>query len=287
VGERCTSLYGVPTMYIAMLDHPEFRNFTFEVLRTGIMAGALCPVDTMQRVIGEMGAREVTICYGMTETSPVSWQTRIGTSVELACSTVGQIHPHAECKVVDPETFEVLPCGVPGELWTAGYLVMQGYWDNRDATDEAILHRDGQRWMRTGDLAVITEDGFCQIVGRIKDMILRGGENIFPKEVEEPLIAHPDISNASVIGVPDTRLGEQVCAWIAWRGGAPAPGAAAEEAARGIREYLRERVAHFKVPAYILFKDEFPLTVTGKIRKVEMREISARELGLEVARSRL
>jgi len=287
VDNRCTSLYGVPTMFIAVLDHPDFPSFKLETLRTGIMAGALCPVDTMNRVISDMGAREVTICYGMTETSPVSWQTRIGTSVELACSTVGQIHPHVECKVVDAETLEVLPCGMPGELWTAGYLVMQGYWEDERATAEAILHRDGKRWMRTGDLAVISEAGFCQIVGRIKDMILRGGENIFPKEVEEPLIAHPDISNASVIGVPDARLGEQVCAWIALKGGAPALGPATEEAAQKIRSWLKDKVAHFKVPKYILFKDEFPLTVTGKIRKVEMREISTRELGLQTPTSKL
>mmetsp|Transcript_105362 Transcript_105362/g.328424 ORF Transcript_105362/g.328424 Transcript_105362/m.328424 type:complete len:575 (-) Transcript_105362:266-1990(-) len=283
---RCTSLYGVPTMFIAMLDHPEFSNFKFEVLRTGIMAGALCPVDTMNRVIGEMGAREVTICYGMTETSPVSFQTRIGTPVELTCTTVGQIHPHAECKVVDPETFEVLPFDAPGELWTAGYCVMAGYWNNDEATAASILASDGKRWMRTGDLAVISSNGLCQIVGRIKDMILRGGENIFPKEVEEPLISHPDVSNAAVIGVPDPRLGEQVCAWISWKGGAPT-GAAAQEAERAIRTYLEDKVARFKVPKYILFKDEFPMTVTGKIRKVEMREISAKELGLVAPPSRL
>merc|ERR1719316_25711 len=157
------------------------------------MAGALCPVDTMKRVISEMGAKEGTICYGMTETSPVSWQTRIGTSLELTCETVGQIHPHAECKVVDPETLEVLPCGTPGELWTAGYCVMLGYWENKEATDSSIVTSDGKRWMRTGDLAVISDAGFCQIVGRIKDMILRGGENIFPKEIEEPLISHQNI----------------------------------------------------------------------------------------------
>jgi len=283
----CTSLYGVPTMFIAMLDHPRFWEFKFEVLRTGIMAGALCPEDTMRRVISDMGAGEVTICYGMTETSPVSWQTRIGTSLELTCTTVGQIHPHVECKVVDPETFEVLPCNVPGELWTAGYSVMRGYWDNKEATHASIIHSDGKRWMRTGDLAVISDSGFCQIVGRIKDMILRGGENIFPKEVEEPLISHPQISNASVIGVPDQRLGEQVCAWISWRGGAPATEEAKKAAEQEIREYLKDRVAHFKVPKYIMFKDEFPQTVTGKIRKVEMREITIQELGLSSPRSRL
>jgi len=291
VEHRCTSLYGVPTMFIAMLDHPEFSKFKFEALRTGIMAGALCPEDTMKRVISEMGAREVTISYGMTETSPVSFQTRIGTPLDLTCSTVGQIHPHAECMVVDPESREVLPCDAPGELWTAGYCVMPGYWENAEATSSAVVLRDGKRWMRTGDLATISDDGFCRIVGRIKDMILRGGENIFPKEVEEPLIAHPRISNASVIGVPDARLGEQVCAWIVWKGGAPSGTAAREEAERDVREYVKERVAHFKVPKYILFKDEFPQTVTGKIRKVDMREVSAKELGLdagpEVPRSRL
>lgn len=284
---RCTSLYGVPTMFIAMLDHPDFSNFKFEMLRTGIMTGALCPIDTMNRVIRDMGARDVTICYGMTETSPVSWQTRIGTPIELTCSTVGQIHPHVECKVVDPETFEVLPCDTPGELWTTGYCVMRGYWNNEEATNSSILQQDGKRWMRTGDLATISSAGFCQIVGRIKDMILRGGENIFPKEVEEPLISHPEISNASVIGVPDQRLGEQVCAWISWKGGAPAGEAAQRTAEQAIRDYLKDKVAHFKVPKYILFKDEFPMTVTGKIRKVEMREISTQELGLPAPQSRL
>jgi fatty-acyl-CoA synthase len=283
---RCTSLYGVPTMFIAMLDHPEFSKFKFEVLRTGIMAGALCPVETMSRVIKEMGANEVTIAYGMTETSPVSWQTRIGTPLDLTCTTVGQICPHAECKVVDAETWKVLPCGEPGELWTAGYLVMRGYWNNPEATAVSIIEQDGRRWMRTGDLAVISEEGFCQIVGRIKDMILRGGENIFPKEVEGPLMTHPDISLAEVIGVPDRRLGEQVCAWVQWRGGAP-KGAEAKAAEQRIRDYLRDKVAHFKIPKYILFKDEFPLTASNKVRKVEMREISAVELGLVQPSSKL
>lgn len=250
------------------------------------MAGALCPVDTMNRVVSDMGAGEVTICYGMTETSPVSWQTRIGTPVELTCTTVGQIHPHVECMAVNPETFEVQPCGVPGELWTAGYCVMKEYWGDEQATKASLVMRDGKRWMRTGDLATISEAGFCEIVGRIKDMILRGGENIFPKEVEEPLISHPDISNASVIGVPDPRLGEQVCAWVVWKGGAPC-GQAAQEAEAAIRAYLKERVAHFKVPKYIVFKDEFPMTVTGKIRKAEMRSISTKELGLGTATSKL
>lgn len=288
VEHQCTSLYGVPTMFIAMLDHPDFHKFEFKHLRTGIMAGALCPVDTMSRVIHDMGAEDVTICYGMTETSPVSWQTRIGTPIELRCSTVGQIHPHVECKVVDPESFEVLPCGMPGELWTAGYLVMKGYWNNEEATEQSIIHRDGKRWMRTGDLAVISEAGFCQIVGRIKDMILRGGENIFPKEIEEPLIAHSEVSNASVIGVPDQRLGEQVCAWVSMKGGSPV-GELAQAAERSIRQYLKDQIAHFKMPKYFVFKDEFPMTVTGKIRKVEMREMSKRELGLDDAehRSRL
>mmetsp|Transcript_25247 Transcript_25247/g.71039 ORF Transcript_25247/g.71039 Transcript_25247/m.71039 type:complete len:278 (+) Transcript_25247:1-834(+) len=277
-------------MFIAMLDHPDFQKFKFASLRTGIMAGALCPVDTMNRVIGEMGAKDVTICYGMTETSPVSWQTRIGTPIDLRCTTVGQIHPHAECKVVDPETFELLPCGTPGELWTAGYLVMKGYWNDEKATASSITDLEGKRWMRTGDLAVISEGGFCQIVGRIKDMILRGGENIFPKEIEDPLIAHPDISSASVIGVPDQRFGEQVCAWVSMKGGTPVGKAAQQAAEKSIREYLKDRVAHFKVPKYFVFKDEFPMTVTGKIRKVEMREISTSELGLSAAgepRSRL
>mmetsp|Transcript_103233 Transcript_103233/g.162993 ORF Transcript_103233/g.162993 Transcript_103233/m.162993 type:complete len:226 (+) Transcript_103233:2-679(+) len=216
----------------------------------------------------------------MTETSPVSWQTRIGTPIDLTCTTVGQIHPHVECKVVDPQTFQVLPCNTPGELWTTGYCVMQGYWENEQATHEAIITQDGKRWMRTGDLGVISDSGFCEVVGRIKDMILRGGENIFPKEVEEPLISHPKIINASVVGVPDVRLGEQACAWISWKGGMPI-GEAAQEAEKEIRLYLKDQIAHFKIPKYILFKDEFPMTVTGKIRKVEMREISTKELHLE------
>jgi len=273
-------------MFIAMLDHPDFSDFQFLSLRTGIMAGALCPVDVMNRVITEMGATEITICYGMTETSPVSWQTRIGTPVDLTCSTVGQIHPHVECKVVNPDTFEVLPFGEAGELWTAGYGVMLEYWGNEAATAEAIVQRNGKRWMRTGDLAMISEMGFCQIVGRIKDMILRGGENIFPKEVEEPIMSHPDVSNVSVVGVPDERLGEQVCAWIAWKGGTPS-GSDALKAEKAIRDYLANKIARFKVPRYIIFKDEFPMTVTGKIRKVEMREISARELGLGTSQSKL
>lgn len=279
IEHRCTSLYGVPTMWMAVLDHPEFKKYKWEALRTGIMAGALCPEDTMRRVIDEMGAKEVTIAYGMTETSPVSWQVRIGTPLNLVCTTVGQIIPHTECKVVDPETCEVLPYDTPGELWTAGFPVMQGYWENPEANKSAIIVQDGKRWMRTGDLAEIDSDGFCRIVGRIKDMILRGGENIFPKEVEEPLISHPNISNASVIGVPDQLLGEQVCAWISWKGGAP-EGEAAREAEQSIRTYLKDQVAHFKVPKYICFKDEFPMTVTGKIRKIDMREISTKELGL-------
>eukprot|EP00418_Pyrodinium_bahamense_P099494 CAMPEP_0179032878 /NCGR_PEP_ID=MMETSP0796-20121207/11816_1 /TAXON_ID=73915 /ORGANISM="Pyrodinium bahamense, Strain pbaha01" /LENGTH=275 /DNA_ID=CAMNT_0020729121 /DNA_START=17 /DNA_END=844 /DNA_ORIENTATION=+ len=243
---RCTSLLGVPTMFIAILDHPEFPKYKFEAMRTGAMGGALCPVDTMNRVISEMGAREVTVCFGMTELSGTAWQTRIGTPIELTCSTVGQIHPHLECKVVDPQTFEVLPFDTPGELWIV----------------------------------------FGRITGRIKDMIIRGGENIFPKEVEEPLISHPDVSNASVIGVPDRRLGEQVCAWIAWKGGAPS-GDKAVEAEQQIRAFLKDKVAYFKVPKYIVFKDEFPLTTSGKVRKAEMREISTRELGLGQLQSRL
>lgn len=266
-------------MFIAMLSHPRFKEFRFDSLRTGIMAGALCPVDTMNRAMAEMNLREITIAYGMTETSPVSWQTRIGTSVELACSTVGQIHPHVECRVVDPVTCEVLPCGTPGELWTAGYSVMHGYWNNPEATSDSIVTRNGLRWMRTGDIGIISEDGFCEIVGRIKDMINRGGENIFPKEVEEPLMAHPSVLNAAVIGVPDPRLGEQVCAWITWKGGAPS-GKAAQEAELSIRHHLEDKVARFKVPKYIVFKDQFPLTVTGKVRKVEMRDTSAKELRL-------
>mmetsp|Transcript_57176 Transcript_57176/g.125147 ORF Transcript_57176/g.125147 Transcript_57176/m.125147 type:complete len:590 (-) Transcript_57176:286-2055(-) len=277
----CTAMYGVPTMFIAMLDHPQFKDFKFTTLRTGIMAGSLCPVDTMNRVINDMGCKDVTICYGMTETSPVSWQTRPGAPIELRCTTVGQVLPNTECLIVDPETFEAQPCGVPGEIWTAGYCLMKGYWNNEKATQEAVVVRDGKRFMRTGDQGVIDSNGYLQIVGRIKDMILRGGENIFPKEVEEPLIAHPDITNAAVIGVPDEKFGEQVCAWITMKDGNPSDPKTLEATESKIRSYLKDRITHFKLPKYFVFKKDFPMTVSGKIRKVEMREISTVELGLE------
>lgn len=277
---KCTALYGVPTMFIAMLDHPEFSKFRPTTLRTGIMAGALCPVDTMNRVISDMGAKDVCIGYGMTETSPLSWATRAGTPTELRCTTVGQILPHTECKVVNPDTSETLPCDTPGELWTAGYLVMKDYWGDEVGTKNSVVMQDGKKWMRTGDLAVITSQGFCQIVGRIKDMILRGGENIFPKEIEEVLIAIPGISNASVIGVPDPKFGEQVCAWVQFKDGLPAIGKDTKKVENDLREYLKDQVAYYKIPKYWFFVKEFPLTVTGKIRKVEMREISVKKLSL-------
>jgi len=269
--DRCTSLYGVPTMFIAQLDHPAFSNYRLNSLRTGIMAGAPCPIEVMRQVIDRMHAREVTICYGMTETSPVSFQSAIDDSVDLRVSTVGTVHPHVECKIIDAETGRVVPRGVSGELCTRGYCVMLGYWNNADATRDAI---DSARWMHTGDLAVMRDDGYVNIVGRLKDMIIRGGENIYPREIEEFLYTHPKVSDVQVIGVPDLKYGEEVCAWVRLREGQPAT---ADE----IRDYCRGKIATYKIPRYVHFTDEFPMTVTGKVQKFKMREISISELGLE------
>ncbi|MDE2571226.1 MAG: AMP-binding protein [bacterium] len=273
--ERCTSLYGVPTMFIAELDHPRFKEFDLRTLRTGIMAGSPCPIEVMKRVINEMHMSEVTICYGMTETSPVSTQSHVDDPLEKRVSTVGQIHPFAEIKIVDPATGQTVPRGKAGELCTRGYLVMLGYWNNPQATAQAI---DRERWMHTGDLATMDEEGFINIVGRIKDMIIRGGENVYPREIEEFLYTHPKIADVQVIGVPDVKYGEEICAWVKLREGQTA----SEEE---IKEFCKGKIAHFKVPRFVKFAEAFPMTVTGKIQKFKMREISTAELGLESAAS--
>ena len=273
-GERCTSLYGVPTMFIAELSHPDFGSYDLSSLRTGIMAGSPCPVEVMKQVVARMGMDEVTICYGMTETSPVSTQTRADDSLERRVATVGRVHPHLEVKLIDPDTGLTVPRGQPGELCTRGYSVMLGYWDEPDKTAEAI---DAARWMHTGDLAVMDADGYVNITGRIKDMVIRGGENVYPREIEEFLYTHPDILDAQVIGVPDERYGEELCVWVKLRDGAP------ELTAERVREFAAGKLAHYKIPRYVLLVDEFPMTVTGKIRKVEMREKSVGILGLDAA----
>ncbi|MEW9555905.1 AMP-binding protein [Nonomuraea sp. NPDC050783] len=270
--ERCTSLYGVPTMFIAELALA--AGFDLSSLRTGIMAGSPCPVEVMKRVVGEMNMREVAICYGMTETSPVSTMTRADDDLARRTGTVGRAMPHVEIKIVDPETRLPVPRGEPGELCTRGYSVMLGYWNEPDRTAEAI---DEARWMRTGDLATMDEAGYVNVVGRIKDMIIRGGENIYPREIEEFLYGHPDIADVQVIGVPDEKYGEEVMAWVVMR-----PGAEPLTAGR-VREYCAGRLAHYKIPRYVHVVDAFPLTVTGKIRKVEMRERSVDLLGLRTA----
>jgi fatty-acyl-CoA synthase len=269
--ERCTSLYGVPTMFIAELAVPDFDRFDLSSLRTGIMAGAPCPVEVMKQVIDRMGMSEVSIAYGMTETSPVSTQTRVDDSIERRVATVGRVAPHIEVKVIDPETGLTVPRGTPGELCTRGYSVMLGYWRQPDKTAEAI---DAARWMRTGDLAVMDDDGYLSITGRIKDMVIRGGENIYPREVEEFLYTHPDILDAQVIGVPDAKYGEELMAWIRIRPGAT------PLTAEALREFCQGKLAHYKIPRYVHITDEFPMTVTGKVRKVEMREHSTNMLGL-------
>ncbi|MGW2665805.1 AMP-binding protein [Nocardia tengchongensis] len=269
--ERCTSLYGVPTMFIAELADPDFDAYDLSSLRTGIMAGSPCPVEVMKQVIERMGMREVSICYGMTETSPVSTQTRRDDSLVQRTATVGRAGPHLEIKIVDPVTGVTVPIGQAGELCTRGYSVMLGYWGQPEKTAEAI---DAARWMHTGDLATMDADGYVAITGRIKDMVIRGGENIYPREIEEFLYTHPDILDAQVIGVPDAKYGEELMAWVRLRPGAT------ELTAEGLREFCTGKLAHFKVPRYVHVVEEFPMTVTGKIRKVEMREISARLLGL-------
>jgi fatty-acyl-CoA synthase len=272
--ERCTSLYGVPTMFIAELNHPDFESYDLSSLRTGIMAGSPCPVEIMKQVVSRMGMKEVTICYGMTETSPVSTQTRTDDSLDRRVSTVGLVHPHLEVKIVDPETGLTVPRGEPGELCTRGYSVMLGYWNEPAKTAEAI---DPARWMHTGDLAVMDSDGYLNITGRIKDMVIRGGENIYPREIEEFLYTHPDILDAQVIGVPDAKYGEELCAWVKIRPGAE------PLTTEKVREFAAGRLARYKIPRYVIVVDEFPLTVTGKVRKLEMREKSVGLLSLDEA----
>ena len=269
--QQCTSLYGVPTMFIAELSDPSFETHDLSSLRTGIMAGSPCPVEVMKQVIERMGMTEVSICYGMTETSPVSTQTRVDDSIERRVSTVGQVHPHLEVKIVDPEGGATVPRGTPGELCTRGYSVMLGYWDEPKKTADAI---DQARWMHSGDLAVMDGDGYISITGRIKDMVIRGGENIYPREIEEFLYTHPDILDAQVIGVPDVKYGEELMAWIQLRPGA------VPVTADTLREYCTGKLAHYKIPRYVRLVDEFPMTITGKVRKVQMREESVEFLGL-------
>lgn len=270
--ERCTSLYGVPTMFIDMLAALDSTAADLSTLRTGIMAGSPCPVEVMKRVIDRMGMREVCICYGMTETSPVSTQTRRDDGIDRRTATVGRVGPHLEVKIVDPATGLTVPRGEPGELCTRGYSVMLGYWDEPDKTAEAI---DAARWMHTGDIGVMDDEGYLAVTGRIKDMVIRGGENVYPREIEEFLYTHPDILDAQVIGVPDPKYGEELMAWIRMRDGATPLDAAA------VRAFATGKLAHFKIPRYVHVVEEFPMTVTGKIRKAEMRELSRRLLGLD------
>jgi len=268
-GERCTGLYGVPTMFIAELDHPRFREFDLGSLRTGIMAGSPCPIEVMKRVVRDMHMSQVTICYGMTETSPVSFQSSVDDPIERRVGTVGRIHPHVEVKIID-EAGRIAPPGAPGELCTRGYSVMQRYWNDPDQTAEAI---DSGRWMHTGDLATLDNEGYCNIVGRIKDMVIRGGENIYPREIEEFLYRHPKIQDVQVIGVPDRKYGEELCAWVKLKAGE-------EASAEEIRQFCEGQIAHYKIPRYVRFVDGFPMTVTGKIQKYLMREHMLRDLGV-------
>jgi fatty-acyl-CoA synthase len=271
--ERCTSLYGVPTMFIAELALPGFDDFDLSSLRTGIMAGSPCPVEVMKQCLSAMHMDQVTIAYGMTETSPVSTQTDVDDPVEMRVGSVGRVHPHVEIKIVDPATGQPVARGVSGELCTRGYSVMSGYWNDPERTAEAI---DATRWMHTGDLATMDQDGYVNIVGRIKDMIIRGGENVYPREIEEFLYGHPDIVDVQVIGVPDVRYGEEIMAWVQLRPGATLT-------VEDLAAFCHGRIAHYKVPRYLHVTDEFPMTVTGKIQKFKMREDSIVSLGLEEA----
>jgi fatty-acyl-CoA synthase len=271
--ERCTALYGVPTMFIGELELPEFASFDLSTLRTGIMAGSPCPVEVMKNVVSRMNMGQVTICYGMTETSPVSTQTSLDDPLEKRVGTVGRVHPHVELKVVDAETGAVVPRGARGELCTRGYSVMLGYWNNEEATRTSI---DAAGWMHTGDLATMDDDGYVNIVGRIKDMIIRGGENVYPREIEEYLHTHPGVSEAQVIGVPSEKYGEEVMAWVRCK-----PGFDLTD--RELTAHCTGRIATFKIPRYWKFVDAFPMTVTGKVQKFRMRELSVEELGLHLA----
>lgn len=268
--EKCTALHGVPTMFIAVLDHPRFAEFDLSTLRTGIMAGSPCPIEVMKRVVAQMHMAEVTIAYGMTETSPVSFQSHTDTPLEKKVSTVGRIHPHVEVKIIDPQG-RIVPRGETGELLTRGYSVMLGYWGDEEKTREAI---DAAGWMHTGDLAVLDADGYCNIVGRVKDMVIRGGENIYPREIEEFLYRHPKVQDVQVVGVPDSKYGEELCAWIRLRDGETC---SADE----IRAFCSGQIAHYKIPRYIEFVDSFPMTITGKIQKFMMRQQMKQKLGLE------
>ena len=271
--ERCTALHGVPTMFIAELDHPRFRSFDLSSLRTGIMAGAPCPTEVMRRVVDEMHMREITICYGMTETSPVSFQSHVNDPLERRMTTVGRVHPHVQVKIVDPEG-KVVPRGASGELLTRGYSVMRGYWGDPERTAEAI---DEAGWMHTGDLAELDQDGYCRIVGRVKDMIIRGGENVYPREIEDFLYRHPKILDVAVVGVTDAKYGEEVCAVIRLREG---ESASREE----IIAFCRGQIAHYKIPRYVHFVDDFPMTVTGKVQKFIIRGQIERALDLQSAK---
>jgi fatty-acyl-CoA synthase len=269
--ERCTGLHGVPTMFIAELDHPRFREFDLSTLRTGIMAGSPCPIAVMKRVVSDMHMDEVTIAYGMTETSPVSCQSGTDTPLEKRVATVGRVQPHLEIKIADPETGATVQRGQTGEFCTRGYSVMKGYWGDEEKTREAV---DAEGWMHTGDLATMDDEGYVNIVGRIKDMVIRGGENIYPREIEEFLYRHPKVQDVQVVGVPDQRYGEELCAWIIAK-----PGQSPTE--DEVREFCRGQIAHYKVPRYIRFVREFPMTVTGKIQKFRIREAMKQELGLQ------
>ncbi len=271
--EACTGLHGVPTMFIAMLDHPRFKAFDLSTLRTGIMAGSPCPTEVMKRVVRDMHLSEITIAYGMTETAPVSCQSSTDTPLEKRVSTVGRVQPHLEVKIIDPQTGDVVPRGSPGELCTRGYSVMHGYWGDADKTREVI---DAEGWMHTGDLATMDAEGYVNIVGRIKDMVIRGGENVYPREIEEFLYRHPQVQDVQVVGVPDAKYGEELCAWII-----PKPGAAPTE--DDIRDFCKGQIAHYKIPRYIRFVQSFPMTITGKVQKFKIREAMKQELGLRDA----
>ena len=272
--ERCTGLYGVPTMFIGILGHADLAKYDVSSLRTGCMAGSPCPVEVMKQVIDRLGMRDVTIAYGMTETSPVSFQTGQGDSLERRVSTIGRVQPHLEVKIVD-EAGEVTPRGAPGEICTRGYSVMLGYWDDPERTAEAV---DAEGWMHTGDIGVIDDEGYGNVVGRIKDMVIRGGENLYPREIEEFLYRHPKIADVQVVGVPDERFGEELCAWIRLH-----PGHAADEAE--IRAFCQGQIAHYKIPRYVRFVDDFPMTVTGKVQKFLIRRVMIEELGLVAAKT--
>jgi fatty-acyl-CoA synthase len=271
--ERCTSLYGVPTMFIAELGHPSFADHDLSSLRTGIMAGSPCPVEVMKRVNSEMGIEQISIAFGQTETSPASTFVRVDDTLEHRCETVGQVMPHTEIKIIDPATGRIVQRGEAGEFCARGYLVMRGYGEDPERTRESI---DAGGWMHSGDLATLDSDGYVRIVGRIKDMVIRGGENVYPREIEEFLYSHPQIADVQVIGVPDERYGEELMAWVVSR-----PGATLTE--QEVREFCRGQIAHFKIPRYVKFVDAFPMTVTGKVQKFKMREAAIEELGLEHA----